>query len=151
VIRNYRNPIRKKKPVTTVTTPCPGTAAAAVSPRSGVAQSVRDVAMCRFFANFITGGARTGYMTYLLPLIGNPRNSAVNAAVNAVSMAALSNIRLSPRTMLKAQREYTTALREINLALQDPTLCKRDDTLAAVDLLGLFEVRAARSPNHLTL
>jgi hypothetical protein len=90
-------------------------------------------------------------MTYLLPLIGNPRNSAVNAAVNAVSMAALSNIRLSPRTMLKAQREYTTALREINLALQDPIMCKRDDTLAAVDLLGLFEVRAAQSPNHLTL
>ncbi|KAJ6032055.1 hypothetical protein N7540_002787 [Penicillium herquei] len=42
--------------------------------------------------------------------------------------------------MLKARHEYTKALSETNKALANVTMSKRDDTLAAVVLLGMFEV-----------
>lgn len=80
-------------------------------------------------------------MSYLLPLMKDTRNSLVlTTALAAVGLAALSNIRLSPRMMLQARKEYTTALSQTNYALRDPVLSKRDDTLAAVVLLGMFEV-----------
>jgi hypothetical protein len=88
-------------------------------------------------------------MSYLLPLIQNPQNAALNAALNAVGLAALSNIRMSPRMMLKARREYTTALSQTNHALRDPFLSKQDDTLAAVVLLGMFEVSDSEDDSRL--
>ncbi|KAJ5915930.1 hypothetical protein N7454_010837 [Penicillium verhagenii] len=42
--------------------------------------------------------------------------------------------------MLKARHEYSKALSETNQALADVAMSKRDDTLAAVVLLGMFEV-----------
>jgi tRNA U34 5-carboxymethylaminomethyl modifying GTPase MnmE/TrmE len=83
-------------------------------------------------------------MSYLVPLIKDPRNFAVNAALNAVGLAALSNIRMSPQMMIKARREYTTALSHTNHALRDPIKSKQDDILAAVVLLGMFEVSYTR-------
>ncbi|KAJ6103640.1 hypothetical protein N7486_003862 [Penicillium sp. IBT 16267x] len=79
-------------------------------------------------------------MSYLLPLIADSENVAVNSALNAVGLAALSNIRLSPQMMLTARREYTNALSETNQVLANIAMSKRDDTLAAVVLLGMFEV-----------
>lgn len=79
-------------------------------------------------------------MSYLVPLIEDSRNMTANAALDAVALAGLSNVRLSTQTMLRAQREYITVLSQINRALKDPILCKTDDTLAAVVLLGIYEV-----------
>jgi hypothetical protein len=100
----------------------------------------QDIARSFLYVNYMTGGPRCGHMSYLLPLMEGSRNSAANAAVSAVALAALSNVRLSPKTMRKAQKEYTTALSLTNLALQDPIMCRTDDTLAAVVMLGTFEV-----------
>lgn len=101
---------------------------------------VQELAKGYFFCNYMAGSPHSGHMSYLIPLVSDPQSSAINAALNAVGMAALSNIRMSPRMMLKARREYTTALSQTNHALRDPVLSKRDDTLAAVVLLGMFEV-----------
>lgn len=101
---------------------------------------IQEMARSYLYVNYMTGSPRCGYMSYLLPLIDGSRNSAVNAAVNAVALAALSNIRMSPKAMLQAQQEYTTALSKTNMALRDPVMCKRDDILAAVVMLGIFEV-----------
>lgn len=109
----------------------------------------QEIARSYLYANYIIGGPRCGHMSYLLPLMERSRNSAVNAAVSAVALAALANIRLSPKTMLKAQQEYTTALSKTNLALKDPSMCKTDDILAAVVMLGMFEVSCAQHPNAL--
>lgn len=79
-------------------------------------------------------------MAYLLPLMKDAQNHALDAAVTAVALAALSNIHASPRTMLKAHVEYSAALSATNQALRDPEICKRDDVLAAVVMLGIFEV-----------
>jgi hypothetical protein len=51
----------------------------------------------------MSGGSRADHMSYLLPLIKDQRNSAVNTALNAVGLAALSNIRMSHQMMIKAR------------------------------------------------
>ncbi|KAK4081650.1 transcriptional regulator family: Fungal Specific TF [Trichoderma aggressivum f. europaeum] len=158
VIRNYKAPARKKRHVPTrvvksqasVSTGVPVDPAdhgplcsdktALIIPTATLVYSVEEIARSYLYVNYMTGGSRCSYMSYLLPLMENSQNSAVNAAVNAVALAALSNIRLSPNTMLKAQKEYTTALSKTNLALKDSVLCKTDGILAAVVMLGIFEV-----------
>ncbi|KAJ5219323.1 uncharacterized protein N7498_001422 [Penicillium cinerascens] len=109
-------------------------------PRRSPAYPMQELAKGYVFSNYMAGGPRGGHMPYLVPLINDPRNSAVNAALNAVGLAALSNIRLAPQMMLKARREYTTALSQTNHALKDSVMSTRDDILAAVVLLGMFEV-----------
>ncbi|KAL7937850.1 hypothetical protein V8C35DRAFT_134583 [Trichoderma chlorosporum] len=116
------------------------TALATPAPRADIGYPMQEIARSYLYVNYMIGGPRCSYMSYLLPLMKNSQNSAVNAAVNAVALAALSNIRLSPKTMLKAQQEYTTALSKTNLALKDPDMCMTDDILAAVVMLGIFEV-----------
>jgi hypothetical protein len=79
-------------------------------------------------------------MAYLVPLMKDVQNRALDAAVTAVALAAISNIHASPKTMIKAHVEYSTALITTNQALRDSAICKRDDVLAAVVMLGIFEV-----------
>lgn len=158
IIRNYQHLSRKKRAILTsivqpqasISTGEAGESSdsgalchdktAFTIPKANLMYSEQDIARSYLYANYMTGGPRCGHMSYLLPLMKGSQNSAINAAVNAVALAALSNIRLSPKTMLRAQHEYTTALSETNLALKDPSMCKRDDVLAAVVMLGIFEV-----------
>lgn len=110
-------------------------------PRNGLTYPIQELARAHLFVNYMSGGPCGGHMSYLLPLMKDSRNSPVlTTALAAVGLAALSNIRLSPRMMLQARKEYTTALSQTNHALRDHILSKRDDTLAAVVLLGMFEV-----------
>ncbi|KAM0253653.1 hypothetical protein ACHAQJ_007165 [Trichoderma viride] len=161
VIRNCRLPARKKRPVAasivvpvtsgSIGTPgdpgdpvdseasCRNKAALTIA-RGSLTLPMQVMARSYLYVNYMTGGPRCGHMSYLLPLIDGSRNSAVDAAVNAVALAALSNIRMSPKAMLQAQQEYTTALSKTNMALRDPVMCKTDDILAAVVMLGIFEV-----------
>lgn len=53
----------------------------------------------------------------------------------------MSNRQMSPDLMQSAYSEYSTALLATNRALQDPAMYKSDSTLAAVMLLGMYEVR----------
>ncbi|KAI1161687.1 hypothetical protein F5B18DRAFT_627264 [Nemania serpens] len=143
VIRHCRAPARKKRQDTSIAASSGDGSAVAITsiPDSALVRSVQqNVAKRYIFANYMTGGSRCGHMNYLLPLIEDPRNTAVNTALDAVALAALSNVRLSPRTMLRAQQEYIAVLTQTNRALKDPIMCKTDDTLAAVVLLGIYEV-----------
>ncbi|PWY69703.1 hypothetical protein BO70DRAFT_432353 [Aspergillus heteromorphus CBS 117.55] len=94
-----------------------------------------ELAKGYFFTHF--GG---GHMPYLLDLTRNQDNAPINAALTAAGLAALSNLRMSPQLMLNARRHYTVALSRTNHALQDTVLARRDETLAAVVLLGMFEI-----------
>ncbi|KAK1238153.1 hypothetical protein MKX08_002732 [Trichoderma sp. CBMAI-0020] len=151
VIRKYRLAARKKRPISTTSVePQPRDLddsgalcrdkTALIMPRANPEYPEQEIARSLLYVNYMTGGPRCGYMSYLLPLMEGSRNSAADAAVSAVALAALSNIRSSPKTMKKAQQEYTTALSKTNLALQDALMCKTDDTLAAVVMLGTFEI-----------
>lgn len=82
-------------------------------------------------------------MDYLLPLMqSESSNSHLQHAFNACSLAHLGNRVKSDSEDIpnKALSEYTQALSTTHLALQDPELSKTDGTLAAVLLLGLYEV-----------
>jgi hypothetical protein len=143
VIRHCRAAARKKRQDTSITASSYDGSATAITiiPDTALVHSVQqDFAKRHIFANYMTGGSRCDHMKYLVPLIEDPRNTAVNTALGAVALAALSNVQLSPRTMLRAQREYTAVLSQTNRALKDPIICKTDDTLAAVVLLGIYEV-----------
>lgn len=145
VIRKSQQPARKKRTVATSTTSTTSTSTSSVQnvppPRNSLVYPIQELAKTHLFVNYMSGGPCGDHMSYLLPLMKDTRNSPVlSTALAAVGLAALSNIRLSPRMMLQARKEYTTALSQTNHALRDTVLSKRDDTLAAVVLLGMFEV-----------
>jgi hypothetical protein len=61
------------------------------------------------------------------------------ASMSAVGLAGLSNAIRAPELMLRAQKDYVTALRLTNLALRSPTCVKKDSTLLSVMILSIFE------------
>lgn len=147
VIRKSQQPARRKRTVATsssstaTTTTSTSSVQNVTPPRNSLTYPIQELAKAHLFVNYMSGGPCGGHMSYLLPLMKDSRNSPVlTTALAAVGLAALSNIRLSPRMMLQARKEYTTALSQTNHALRDHVLSKRDDTLAAVVLLGMFEV-----------
>ena len=106
-----------------------------------------QLASCHFLANFVLvprGDTGRGYMDYLLPLIKSESpNSSLVHAYNACAYASLGN-RVTSNGVDFADRalsEYTKALAAMTVALKDPELSKSDGALAAVLLLGFFEVR----------
>ncbi|KAL4865568.1 hypothetical protein BDV12DRAFT_210986 [Aspergillus spectabilis] len=110
------------------------------SPAKSLPCSNDDLARGYMVSHYLCTGNGGGHLSYMSDLAGDPRNSAVYAALTAVGLATLVNVRMAPQLMLTARREYTTALSRTNLALQYMALSKRDDILAAVILLGMFEV-----------
>lgn len=105
-----------------------------------------QLASCHFFSNFILvprQGSTRGFMDYLLPLMkSEAQNSHLQHAFNACSLAHLGNrVRSTSEDIPdKALSEYTKALAATHEALKDPEASKTDGTLAAVLLLGLYEV-----------
>lgn len=113
---------------------------------------MEQLASCHFFSNFILmprQGSTRGFMDYLLPLMkSEPSNSHLQHAFNACSLAHLGNrVKTNQENIPnKALAEYTKALAGTHTALQDSELSKTDGTLAAVLLLGLYEVRTLAPP-----
>lgn len=111
-----------------------------------------QLASCHFFSNFILvprQGSTRGFMDYLVPLMrSEPTNSHLQHAFQACSMAHLGNrVRSTSEDIPnKALSEYTKALSATHMALQDPKMSQTDGTLAAVLLLGLYEVSLAKQP-----
>ncbi|KAL4739293.1 hypothetical protein BDV11DRAFT_170208 [Aspergillus similis] len=92
-------------------------------------------------------GAAFALSRYLHRSVGNnlpsilntPSARAVTASINAVGLAALSNIHQSPQLLFTARQEYGSALAETNAALSDPMQATSDATVVAVSFLGIFE------------
>jgi Fungal specific transcription factor domain len=98
-----------------------------------------------FLANFVLLPAKEGgrgFFDFLIPLLKNePPDSHLSVSFNAVALAALGNRPNSKMLLVQASAEYSRALSYTNKALANPIIQKSDQTLAAVLLLGLFEVR----------
>lgn len=114
---------------------------------SGLSIHVDDQAPCFFLTNFVlvprNSGTR-GFFDFLVPMMTaeNP-DSHLSMAFKAVAMASLAtrpNSKAS-RLMSNAISYYSTALKQTNVALQSSQHQLSDQTLAAVLLLGFFEVR----------
>ncbi|KAF4892029.1 hypothetical protein CGCF415_v001707 [Colletotrichum fructicola] len=111
---------------------------------TSLGQTLEDRAANFFFAYYTTTGPPFGdtYQEWLAQtyLEAVPSN-VVRAAVQAVGMAAISNVHNAPDVIIQAKERYCQALNATNLALRDPTLVAADSTLMAILLLGLFEAR----------
>src|SRR5262249_17432019 len=67
-------------------------------------------------------------------------HSALPTATAAVGLASLSNTKNSPEWSSMAQSLYGKAIRKVHAAVADPVLQPSDQTLAAIMLLGFYEV-----------
>ncbi|CZT08308.1 hypothetical protein WAI453_007314 [Rhynchosporium graminicola] len=110
-------------------------------------------APCFFVSNFVIAPRQQsrGYFDFLMPMLKNESSdSHLSLAFSAVAMASLAN---RPNTrgqrMLFSQAigQYAKALKATNLALQSPVNQKTDSTLAAILMLGFFEVVAMEKTN----
>ena len=118
----------------------------AISPLGALSIPLEQQAPCFFVSNFVIAPRleTRGYFDFLLPMLkSESANSHLSLAFSAVAMASLAN---RPNTrgqrMLFSQAigQYTKALKATNLAVQTPAHQKTDATLAAILMLGFFEV-----------
>lgn len=107
--------------------------------------SVRDVATCFFWDNYVLDDIRSGqgWLRHLPTGESLYQSPAVMAVIEAIGLASVSNIERVPALMIAARRSYSEAVSWTNTILQHPTECLADSTLAAVILLGMFEVSLA--------
>jgi hypothetical protein len=61
------------------------------------------------------------------------------ASMSAVGLATFSHSIHAPELMVRARREYVSALRLTNAALRSPIEAKKDSTLFSVMILSIFE------------
>lgn len=124
----------------------------ALASPTALSTPIDQQAPCFFMANYVLApmsgaGSPRGYFDFLVPLMKDePADSQLIIAFTAVAMASLANRPNSKgRKELKylAVTQYGKALKAINLALQDPTRQKTDQTLAAILMLGFYEVGAS--------
>lgn len=114
--------------------------------RPAIQMSPDEQANCYFMSNFVLLGNETsseGHLDYLIPLMEQePQSSCLRHAFNACSYSALGNRVASNSFNFRQQAlsELTKAIRGVNSALKDVKLVKQDSTLAAITLLGFFEV-----------
>ncbi|KAL2872844.1 Zn(II)2Cys6 transcription factor [Aspergillus lucknowensis] len=88
-----------------------------------------------------------GPVGLFLPHVSNtPSGRAVMASLNAVGLAALSNIYMSPKLGVSARQEYITALAETNAALGDPIQATSDASVIAVIFLSMYEIMTCNGP-----
>ncbi|KAI2812285.1 transcriptional regulator family: Fungal Specific TF [Aspergillus niger] len=110
------------------------------SPSSNLSYPTAELAKGYLFVNYIAKGDRGAYMPYLSTLANHLESSAVNDALTAAGLAALSNIYRSRQLMYTARQHYMTALSQTSSSLSHAHLSTRDETLATVVLLSMFEV-----------
>jgi len=114
-------------------------------PREVLSVPIDQQAPCFFISSYVLteNHASKGYFDFLIPMMKAEKpDSHLAIAFSAVAMAALANRPNSRGTglMQRAIGQYSKALKAINIALQDPVLQKSDQTLAAILMLGFYEV-----------
>ena len=120
----------------------PGT----LSIRESISIPIEEQAPCYFISNFVMipqSGCSRGYFDFLAPMImAEEPDSHLSVAFSAVALASLANRPNSKSSglMQQAISQYAKALKAINSALQNPLHQKSDQTLAAIVMLGFFEV-----------
>ncbi|KAL6822658.1 hypothetical protein J3E69DRAFT_356485 [Trichoderma sp. SZMC 28015] len=82
-----------------------------------------------------------GYLSGVARLLGRPGlNGALEAAMVAVGSAGMACKESSPLLELKARQSYGNAINYINEAIHNTTKIKEAGTLAAILVLGLYEM-----------
>lgn len=103
-----------------------------------------EIAIHFFLHTYSAAGFEFADHIHPLSLPSQNGASPLSASIISVGMAGLSNTKKAPRIMIEARRQYVMALNMTNKALRDPSQARTDSTLAAVVLLGMFEVSASQ-------
>lgn len=120
-------------------------------PASTLSLPIGELAVCYFASNFMLMPRRPyggSFFEFVVPVLrGQPPDSAVQFALRACAFSALGNRWVSETIDFRAIgiSQYTAALSRTTQSLKDPKKNTTDATLAAVLLLGLFEVRLSPS------
>jgi hypothetical protein len=116
--------------------------------------SAEDQATSFFFGNYVAGREirnTCGNFQYLSTIYANqPVGIPLRQAIAAVGFAGLANFWKAPSIMAQANNAYCTALRLINTGLGNIEEAKSDQSVAAIMLLGLYEVQS-RSEKYSSL
>lgn len=105
--------------------------------------ALEERAICFFLANYVLvphGPIKCGFLWFLLPLMKLQPSAILSDSLSAVALATFGNQPNARMLKPKAEQAYSKALRQITNAIGDPKQVAEDTTLAAVLLLGLFEV-----------
>ena len=107
--------------------------------------SIEDLAVCRFFSNFILvprhREAFRGFLDVLPPLFSDaPSESVLAVATSAVSLAIAGGDFRCSRESILSRKQVGKAMIMIHKAIEDPIESLKDETLLAVLILSLFEV-----------
>ena len=126
------------------------------SPTRSLSPGLTDRGTAFFVHQYVSSGtshsdtSARGNHEYLPKLLGtiapdSPHNVtaariALESATAAAGLAGLANSTGSQNLIPEAYRLYGNAIRQIQQALRDPLQVHADETLAAVMLMGTFEV-----------
>jgi hypothetical protein len=116
------------------------------APSRTVYTPIADQALGFFMSNYVIPEPNNhttfhGFHDYL-PILCKQESSRqpLSTIMSAVGMASLANAGQQPALTLAARKMQILAIRRIREALADPLEVKSDNTLAAIMLLGAFEV-----------
>jgi hypothetical protein len=117
-----------------------GVTRALPSPVNSLPMSLGDLGVCYFMDRFVLGmaGSVQQYM-HTSVSIAYQSDPQLLACMQAVGLAALSNIEVSVNLMTSAHRYYGIALQLTNSALQFRADAIKDSTVLAVMTLSLWE------------
>lgn len=105
--------------------------------------SVSEVGRCFFWNNYVLEDIRSaqGWLDQLSPAEGSmSENPAVMMVIEAIGLASVANMQRVPALMATARKQYAEAVSRTNVMLSSLNESISDSTLAAVILLGMFEV-----------
>jgi hypothetical protein len=136
---------RSKKVAASSEEPLPAdqSPSAQASQSSGESGSLDELVHRRFYHDWVIENAPPGahFMEFLPGLYNKaPKDSVLATAMRALAYANYSMRCNSPGTLSLAIANCNTAMSDLNHVIDNPTEAFSDETLAAINLLGLYEV-----------
>lgn len=118
----------------------------------GLSVPLEDEATYYFFHNFVSQNpASLAAYSHVMPTVYRQDSSfsALPKIIEAIGLAAISNVKQAPGLMVVAGQKYAKVLRAITASVQDSKEASTDQTLIAVMLLGLFENVTCSNPESM--
>jgi hypothetical protein len=113
-----------------------------------VSLSTVDRATSFFIHQYVFKGQASlrGNHEYLPALLQEDGGGTLGTIIAAAGLAGLANAGNATTWRSEAYSLYGRAIRQLKIALDDPVQVKADQTLAAIMLMGTFEVTPSRFP-----
>lgn len=123
-------------------------------PSNGLNPRLHDIAVSRFFANYVLQPHRhigdDGYLADLPYFYSRSSDgSTLQCAVRACALASFAHASRQAELSVRARRAYGEALQSLRRNVLDSSIMKRDDTLMSVLVLDFFALLTDEMPAFL--